>query len=72
MEDTTKAINDATKAAGLYSSFTYMGDSASFQTKNFYDGYGAANKAKLLSISKKYDPTRLFQTLMPGGFKIGA
>lgn len=70
--DTTNAINAATKAAGVYSSFTYMGDSTGFQTKNFYSGYGSANQAKLLSISRKYDPDRVFQTLMPGGFKIGA
>jgi hypothetical protein len=71
VKDTTAAINAATKAAGVYSSFTYMGDATSFQTDGFYAGYGSANQAKLLSISRKYDPTRLFQTLMPGGFKIG-
>jgi len=48
-----------------------MGDATAFQTKNFYDGYGAANKAKLLSVSRKYDPLRVFQRLLPGGFKIG-
>ncbi|PBP17938.1 putative fad binding domain-containing protein [Diplocarpon rosae] len=69
---TTAAIQAATQAAGLYSSFTYMGDAASFQTDGFYAGYGAVNQAELLRISRKYDPSRLFQTLMPGGFKIGA
>ncbi|KAK0101937.1 hypothetical protein ONS95_001254 [Cadophora gregata] len=70
--ETTAIIKEATKKAGIYSSFDYMGDAASFQTDGFYKGYGAKNQAKLLKISRKYDPTRLFQTLMPGGFKIGA
>jgi hypothetical protein len=66
---TTYAINNATQAAGLYDPFNYMGDAAGFQT--IFSGYGAANEAQLLSTSRKYDPSRLFQTLMPGGFKIG-
>ncbi|RDW84878.1 hypothetical protein BP6252_02468 [Coleophoma cylindrospora] len=70
VESTTYAINNATLAAGLYDAFNYMGDSAGFQS--IYPGYGAENEAKLLSISREYDPTRFFQTNMPGGFKIGA
>lgn len=68
-EKTTYAINNATQAAGLYDPFNYMGDATGFQS--IFPGYGASNEAKLLSISRKYDPTRLFQTLMPGGYKIG-
>ncbi|EJT74786.1 hypothetical protein GGTG_08624 [Gaeumannomyces tritici R3-111a-1] len=37
-----------------------------------YTGYGAANKQKLLDVSRKYDSERVFQKLWPGGFKIGA
>ncbi|PBP18029.1 hypothetical protein BUE80_DR011177 [Diplocarpon rosae] len=59
--ETTAAIQAATQAAGLSASFTYMGDAASFQTDGFYAGYGAANQAELLRISRKYDPFRLFQ-----------
>ena len=33
-------------------------------------GYGAQNKAKLLSISKKYDPSGVFEKLQPGYFKL--
>ncbi|KAH7385045.1 hypothetical protein BKA64DRAFT_156473 [Cadophora sp. MPI-SDFR-AT-0126] len=72
IKETTAVIKEATRTAGIYSSFDYMGDAASFQTEGFFAGYGAENEAKLLSISRKYDPSRLFQTLMPGGFKIGA
>ena len=34
------------------------------------ESYGAANVAKIRAASWKYDPTGVFQTLMPGGFKI--
>ncbi|KAI9151611.1 hypothetical protein HJFPF1_08818 [Paramyrothecium foliicola] len=69
IKDTTWAIGNATQKAGVYDAFNYMGDAAGFQ--NVYDGYGAANKQKLLSISRKYDPLRLLQSLWPGGFKLG-
>jgi hypothetical protein len=72
VQNTTDAINAATKAAGIYDAFTYMGDAAGFQIDEMYAGYGSDNQAKLLDISRKYDPERVFQTLMPGGFKIGA
>ena len=34
------------------------------------EGYGDANVAKIKAAAAKYDPTGVFQTLMPGGFKI--
>jgi hypothetical protein len=33
-------------------------------------GYGAANKQRLTSVAKKYDPTDVFQNLQPGYFKL--
>ncbi|KAF3358586.1 Protein phosphatase 2C-like protein 1 [Verticillium dahliae VDG1] len=69
VESTTKAINDATEAAGLFDAFNYMGEAAAFQ--EVFPGYGAASAKKLLDISRKYDPMRVFQRLLPGGFKIG-
>ena len=71
VQNTGKKIENALRDAGLYDPFHYMGDSAGYQVPEFYNGYGDANAAKLLSISKKYDPQRIFQNLMPGGFKIG-
>ncbi|KAL4730994.1 hypothetical protein ACLX1H_003036 [Fusarium chlamydosporum] len=59
IEDTTWAIANATQKAGVYDPFTYMGDAAGFQ--NIYDGYGKKNKERLLQISRKYDPLRIFQ-----------
>ncbi|KAJ5098293.1 hypothetical protein N7532_005294 [Penicillium argentinense] len=68
VEDTTHAINNATKKAGLYDAFNYMGDSAGFQS--IFPGYGEENHQRLISIAQKYDPHGVFQTLMPGGFKV--
>ena len=68
VEETTYAINNATQKAGLYDAFNYMGDAAGFQS--IFPGYGEENVAKLQTIAKKYDPNQVFQTLMPGGFKV--
>ncbi|KAJ6184983.1 hypothetical protein N7519_006284 [Penicillium mononematosum] len=54
--------------AGLYDAFNYMGDAAGFQS--IFPGYGAQNHRRLAGIAKKYDPHGVFQTLMPGGFKV--
>ncbi|KAK7752953.1 hypothetical protein SLS62_005112 [Diatrype stigma] len=67
--EVTGVIDRTTKAKGLYDPFKYMNDAAGFQ--DVYGGYGAKSRGKLLEISRKYDPWRVFQTSMPGGFKIG-
>lgn len=68
VQDTAYKINNATHEAGLYNSFNYMGDSAGFQS--IFPGYGSENHMKLQRIAKKYDPNGVWQTLMPGGFKV--
>lgn len=70
VKKTTASIVDATKEAGLWDPFLYMGDTTYFQTEVF-DGYGEKNKQRLLDISRKVDPDRVFQKLLPGGYKIG-
>ncbi|EAW14270.1 FAD-binding oxidoreductase [Aspergillus clavatus NRRL 1] len=67
IEETTYRINNATRAAGLYDPFNYMGDAAGFQS--VFPGYGAENLEKLRVVAQRYDPHSVFQTLMPGGFK---
>ncbi|KAI6450586.1 hypothetical protein MCOR22_001740 [Pyricularia oryzae] len=69
VRETIAAMEEATKAAGLYDAFNYMGDAAGFQ--EVYAGYGEENQKKLLEISRKYDPERVTQKLWPGGFKVG-
>ena len=39
-------------------------------SQNVFAGYGAANHAYLKRVASKYDPSGVFQTLMPGGFKL--
>ncbi|CAG8008186.1 unnamed protein product [Penicillium olsonii] len=68
LEETTYKINNATQKAGLYDAFNYMGDAAGFQS--IFPGYGEENHQKLVNVAQKYDPNAIFQTLMPGGFKV--
>ncbi|KAL4882704.1 hypothetical protein BJY04DRAFT_206913 [Aspergillus karnatakaensis] len=68
LRETTWAINNATWQAGLFNAFNYIGDAAGFQT--IFPGYGAENHHRLVEIAQRYDPTAVFQTLMPGGFKV--
>ncbi|TVY88441.1 Bifunctional solanapyrone synthase [Lachnellula willkommii] len=41
-----------------------------YKTQDPINGYGAENKARLQAASKKYDAGGLFQTGVPGGFKL--
>ncbi|KAK1589932.1 FAD binding domain-containing protein [Colletotrichum navitas] len=70
VKETTAEAERQTKEAGIYDAFNYMGDASGFQ--EIYAGYGEDNKRKLLDVSRTVDPERTFQSLMPGGFKIGA
>ena len=56
------------KANGLYDEYLYMNYASQFQ--DVIGSYGSANKARLVQIGKKYDPTGVFQDLVPGGFKL--
>ncbi|KAJ5740862.1 hypothetical protein N7493_000734 [Penicillium malachiteum] len=40
------------------------------KSQNPLRGYGEENFNKILRVAKKYDPTGVFQTQMPGGFKV--
>ena len=55
-------------AKGKASSYLYMNYASPYQ--NVVAGYGTANQAKLKAISRKYDPTGVFETLQPGYFKL--
>lgn len=53
---------------GLDNDFIYLNYASEYQDP--ISSYGAANKQRLISISKKYDPAQVFQYLQPGGFKL--
>ncbi|KAI4660763.1 uncharacterized protein J4E79_005331 [Alternaria viburni] len=56
------------KELGAYNDYMYMPYSSPYQP--VISGYGAQNVARLNKVSKKYDPTGMFQNLQPGYFKL--
>lgn len=61
-------VENAAKAAGLFNSYQYLNYAANFQQPIL--SYGNVSNAELRRVSKKYDPTGVFQTVVPGGFKL--
>ncbi|KAK3946262.1 FAD-binding domain-containing protein [Diplogelasinospora grovesii] len=65
----TADLDARARAAGLSYPFVYIND-AGFTEKVFSNYGGGKSLPKMKAIAKKYDPSGVFQTLMPGGFKI--
>jgi hypothetical protein len=61
------AITAATKAAGVHRPYMYLNYAEGSQ--EVIDGYGSSAKSKLQAACRKYDPERIFQRQVPGGFK---
>ena len=61
-------IETIAREKGVYHRFVYL--NYANKNQNPIDGYGAASKANLQAVSKKYDPQGLFQRGLPGGFKL--
>jgi len=66
--NTIARANATAYAQGLGFPFIYQNYAALQQ--NVFEGYGAANLAKLRAVSEKYDPLGVWQKLQPGYFKI--
>jgi len=66
----TESIESQLTAAGQAAQFKYMNDAGLGQ--EIFQNYGATNLAKLQSIRTKYDPLKVYTTLMPGGWKVAA
>ncbi|KAF2749287.1 FAD binding domain-containing protein [Sporormia fimetaria CBS 119925] len=68
----TKAFEDKVvaeaKKRGLLTSYTYMNYAGPYA--KVIEGYGATNNQRLKSIARVYDPTGVFQRLVPGGHKL--
>lgn len=71
----TNAVTDLFKKFDKYvaskkktNPFKYL--NYAHETQKPIKGYGAANVKKLKAVSKKYDPSGMFQKLVPGGFKL--
>ncbi|GME30036.1 FAD-binding domain-containing protein [Neofusicoccum parvum] len=69
--DVVAAIDEKAQAAGLYYPFNYIND-AGFSQKIFSYYGGGKSLPKMKAIAEKYDPSSVFQTLEPGGFKLSA
>jgi hypothetical protein len=63
-----KRIDDYAKSIGADNPYLYL-DYAD-RTQDPLKSYGAENVKKMKAAAKKYDPFGVFQTLVPGGFKI--
>jgi hypothetical protein len=68
MSDIMKAIKADAIKLGVQNDWVYMNYAAMFQ--DVIGSYGAASKSRLKTVSNKYDPTGVFQTLQPGYFKL--
>ncbi|KAI1208441.1 uncharacterized protein F4807DRAFT_431346 [Annulohypoxylon truncatum] len=66
-----RALDTATKAANIYYPFLFLNDAGAGE--QVFPLYGKGNSlTRMKSIRGTYDPSGIFQDLMPGGFKLGA
>ncbi|KAI4141696.1 MAG: hypothetical protein L6R39_005230, partial [Caloplaca ligustica] len=61
-------IEAAARQQGLYNAYKYLNYADGSQ--DVINGYGTASKRALQHASHKYDPRGVFQTRVPGGFKL--
>ncbi|KAH6630037.1 hypothetical protein B0J18DRAFT_443023 [Chaetomium sp. MPI-SDFR-AT-0129] len=66
--ETVAKIESRARAKGLLQKFQYINYAAPYQKP--LASYGAKNIAFLKGVSKRYDPEGVFQTRVPGGFKL--
>lgn len=62
------AVQDYTNSIGMGHPFEFLNNAAPFQDP--LGSYGAENLKFMQDVAKKYDPDQMFQTLVPGGFKL--
>ncbi|KAI0836301.1 FAD-binding domain-containing protein [Hypoxylon sp. FL0890] len=67
MSNILSRSQELARERGLDHPFLYMNYASQFQDP--IASYGAENKARLLEVSRKYDPEGVFQNLNPGYFK---
>jgi hypothetical protein len=68
LKDLLGLIERLTKEEGTFHKYKYLNFAASFQEP--LASYGADELEKLKTVAKKYDPRGVFQTQVPGGFKL--
>ncbi|KAL8990448.1 MAG: hypothetical protein Q9177_000898 [Variospora cf. flavescens] len=68
IKETYEKVDRLTKSRGLYDPFIFLNDALPGQ--KVMRSYGAESFARMQGISRKYDPTQMFQKQVPGGFKL--
>ncbi|KAL2820181.1 FAD-binding domain-containing protein [Aspergillus cavernicola] len=63
-------LDDYARSLGLNSEWLYLNYAGRYQDP--LRGYGPENMQRLQQVASLYDPTGVFQTQVPGGFKISA
>lgn len=66
---------DLAKQKGIWDEYLYLNYASRFgshRTQNVMQSYGSKNLDAMRAVSKRYDPTGLFQKAVPGGFKLWA
>lgn len=61
-------MDEYAKAQGVHDPFRFFNDAAPGQKP--LQNYGEESYDRLNAASEKYDPEGVFQTLVPGGFKL--
>lgn len=68
MLDAMAEVEAYTKSRDLHVPFYFLNDA--FRTQYPLQSYSTETYAKLQAVSNRYDPDRVFQELVPGGFKL--
>jgi hypothetical protein len=68
LKDLVGSIEALAKEEGVYHRYKYLNFAASFQDP--LASYGAEEVEMLRRVARKYDPAGVFQTQVPGGFKL--
>jgi len=66
--DLVKLVEGLTKEEGVFHRYKYLNFAASFQDP--LGSYGGVELGRMREVARKYDPTGVFQTQVPGGFKL--
>lgn len=61
-------LEEFAKSVGADNPWIYL--DYAYKTQDPLKGYGEESLQKLRDVSKKYDPEGVFQTMVPGGFKV--
>lgn len=62
------SVQEYTTVLGLEHPYRFLNNAAPFQDP--LGSYGADSLQFMRDVARKYDPDRVFQTLLPGGFKL--